>query len=159
MYAVCNTLSRLRAHGTPHQSGNMPTLLLTRLASAPAWASACSLGAYLYLWVRGIGHALTLLGLHDNSLLAHALSEDSLRADVALLVALYGVESAAAFVLGRCPLRAVSLLRVRSLRVGFLFPRRVGPALSLGLRSRAPVCCRRAPAPVCWRAPAAEAGG
>ena len=106
MYAARNTLSRLRAHGTPHQSGNMPTLLLTRLASAPAWASACSLGAYLYLWVRGIGHALTLLGLHDNSLLAHALSEDSLRADVALLVALYGVESAAAFVLGRSTLYA-----------------------------------------------------
>ena len=53
----------------------MPALLLTRLARAPPWASACSLGAYLYLWVRGIGHALTLLGLHDNSLLAHALSE------------------------------------------------------------------------------------
>ena len=33
MYAARNTLSRLRAHGTPHQSGNMPTLLLTRLAS------------------------------------------------------------------------------------------------------------------------------
>ena len=62
MYAVCNTLSRLRAHGTPHQSGNMPTLLLTRLASAPAWASACSLGAYLYLWVRGIGHAVVQRG-------------------------------------------------------------------------------------------------
>ena len=106
MYAARNALSRLRAHGTPHQSGNMPALLLTRLASAPAWASACSLGAYLYLWVRGIGHALTLLGLHDNSLLAHALSEDSLRADVALLVALYGIESAAAFVLGRSTLYA-----------------------------------------------------
>lgn len=75
----------------------MPAILLTRLARAPPWASACSLGAYLYLWVRGIGHALTLLGLHDNSLLAHALSEDSLRADVALLVALYGVESVVRF--------------------------------------------------------------
>ena len=30
MYAARNALSRLRAHGTPHQSGNMPALLLTR---------------------------------------------------------------------------------------------------------------------------------
>ena len=49
----------------PSGGGGKPiSRLHERLSPTPAWASAISLGFYLYLWTRGLAHACARAGVH-----------------------------------------------------------------------------------------------